>query len=350
MIDRVRIQGFRAHVDTQLELGRFTVLVGDNASGKTSVLDALRVLHLLVNDGSTLPDGFAPPDLFTRNGDGALGLAAEGHENEASWTVSVGLRMAGQSGWVSQASGSLGGRPFRIGDPAWPTLASVVGSVGAYSLQPEKVADAAHSDDIDARVAADGTNTAVVLASMILGKDLNFERIEAATRRLIPSVEKIKIVRAELRNPRTSKTGDKIMFDFRGAPNVPAHAASRGTLILVSLLTILYSPNRPRIVLLDDLDHALHPRAQMDTVRLLRELTALPEFADLQIIATTHSPYVLDMVDPEDVYAFAMRDDGTSASKRLSEHPDAAKMKGILGPGQLWSLDEERAWVLRNAS
>jgi hypothetical protein len=32
--------------------------------------------------------------------------------------------------------------------------------------------------------------------------------------------------------------------------------------------------------------------------------------------------------------------------KRLSEHPEAAKTKGVLSAGQLWSLDPEREWVL----
>ena len=41
-----------------------------------------------------------------------------------------------------------------------------------------------------------------------------------------------------------------------------------------------------------------------------------------------------------------VRDDGTVASKRLSAHPEAERMKGALSAGQLWSLDREREWVL----
>lgn len=76
--------------------------------------------------------------------------------------------------------------------------------------------------------------------------------------------------------------------------------------------------------IVDDFDHALHPRAQMELVRMIKELLALDDFQDTQIIATTHSPYVLDEVDPSSVIAFALRDDGTVAAKPLSEHPDAA--------------------------
>ena len=84
----------------------------------------------------------------------------------------------------------------------------------------------------------------------------------------------------------------------------------------------------------------------MELVRLIKALLALDDFKDLQVVATTHSPYALDELDPADVQAFALRDDGTVASKRLSEHPEASRVKGTLRAGQLWSLDPERDWVL----
>jgi hypothetical protein len=84
----------------------------------------------------------------------------------------------------------------------------------------------------------------------------------------------------------------------------------------------------------------------MELVRLIKGLLALEQFKDLQVVATTHSPYMLDELEPSDVQAFALRDDGTVASKRLSAHPEAKRMEGTLRAGQLWSLDPERSWVL----
>jgi predicted ATPase len=139
--------------------------------------------------------------------------------------------------------------------------------------------------------------------------------------------------------------GSKLYFDFQGAKNVPAHHASQGTLVLLALLTVLYGRDRPRVMLLDDFDHSLHPRAQMEVVRMIKELLALDDFRDTQLIATTHSPSVLDEVAPENVIAFALRDDGTVVAKPLSEHPDPPKVNGALKAGELWSLDAERDWV-----
>jgi energy-coupling factor transporter ATP-binding protein EcfA2 len=44
MIKEIRIQNFKCLLDTTVELGPFTVLIGPNDSGKTSFLDALLLL------------------------------------------------------------------------------------------------------------------------------------------------------------------------------------------------------------------------------------------------------------------------------------------------------------------
>jgi len=62
----------------------------------------------------------------------------------------------------------------------------------------------------------------------------------------------------------------------------------------------------------------------------------------IQVIATTHSPFILDAVAPDAVQVFALRDDGTAAVRSLAEHPEAARYTGALSTGQLWTLDVER--------
>jgi len=215
-----------------------------------------------------------------------------------------------------------------------------------YRLRAERIAAAVYRNNPEVRIEPDGTNTAIVLAAMKLGDDERFEIIEEAMRRLVPSLDRVRIRPEAIRDGVVIHPGSKIYFDFHGAKDIPADGASHGTLILLALLTTLYGPDRPHLVLIDDIEQALHPRAQRELVQLIRDLIARPEFSDLQVVATTHSPYALDLLEPSEVYAFALREDGTVASKRLSEHPDAKKMKGSLTAGQLWSLDEERTWVL----
>ncbi|OJH36700.1 hypothetical protein BON30_32410 [Cystobacter ferrugineus] len=192
----------------------------------------------------------------------------------------------------------------------------------------------------------DGGNTAVVLAALKLEREEIFERIESELRKIVPTVQRIRIRRIKLPSTDDSnepRVGNKIFIDFQGAPDVPAHGASEGTLITLALLTALLSPNRPRIVLLDDIDQSLHPQAQMELMGELKRL--LESFPEVQLVATTHSPYILDAIEPSDVRVFAPRKDGSIACRSLSEHPQAKKMRGALTTGQLWSLDPEWRWV-----
>ena len=45
MITSLRLQNFKNFRDENLRVGPFTVIVGSNASGKSNIRDAFRVLH-----------------------------------------------------------------------------------------------------------------------------------------------------------------------------------------------------------------------------------------------------------------------------------------------------------------
>jgi predicted ATPase len=361
MITQFRLENFKGHRDTDLAFERFTILVGDNGSGKTSVLEALELPGLLAQGVAG-----APPDELLRQGAKTLTLSFDGRALGQRWAASLAVRKPkgtipapDSSVWELAASGvDASGTKFGESGPwGWPhgtimdalrRVTSLLGYVGLYRFRADQVAAPAYSERPGAPVAEDGALTAVALAALKLADDEAFKRIESAMCRVVPSLKRVLIKPATLVHPSNPNpvTGSKLYFDFQGARGVPAHHASQGTLVALALLTVLYHPERPSVILLDDFDHSLHPRAQMELVRMIKELLELDDFKETQIIATTHSPYVLDEVSPSSVIAFALRDDGTVASKPLSEHPDAPSMNGTLKSGELWSLDTERGWVL----
>lgn len=360
MIDIVHIENFKAHSNTEVPLGRLTMLVGDNASGKTSVLEALWIMGALGESTADVLRGDLDPEDLLKRGAPHIRIRCRGTSkapgrwrNElivtrqihasfgAGWRVSL---EGDQPSGAYRAECSMG-EGGRLAGPSWDHL-KATNAAGMYRLRAKQVAAVAVNSAPNPKIEEDGTNTAAVLANLKLGADEVYERIERDMRALIPSVRRVRIRQQHLHGNNQGPVGPKVFFDFAGADGVPAHGASQGTLLVLSLLTVLHGPHRPNLILLDDFDHALHPRAQMELIRLLKQLLTLPELSQVQIVATTHSPYILDELTPADIHAFALREDGSVASKRLSDHPDAAKTSGTLSAGQLWSLDSEKSWIL----
>ena len=140
------------------------------------------------------------------------------------------------------------------------------------------------------------------------------------------------------------RVGEKmtVSVDFDDAKDVPASLVSEGTLVVLALVVLLHSKAQPRLLLLDDLGAELHPTAQGELVALLQAIQA--QNPNLQIVASTHSPYVLDAVAPQNVLVFARGADGAARVRCLDQHADA-KLEGIT-TGQLWTMDPE-TWVLQ---
>ena len=133
-----------------------------------------------------------------------------------------------------------------------------------------------------------------------------------------------------------------MLFDFERAENVSARTASEGTILILGLLTVLLGPTRPEILLLDDIEHGLHPLAQKQLVEVIEQI--LQESPDLQVLATAHSPYLLNYVRPEQVRIMAVGDDGYARCGRLTDHPKFPTWKDEMAPGEMWSLFGEK-WL-----
>jgi predicted ATPase len=120
---------------------------------------------------------------------------------------------------------------------------------------------------------------------------------------------------------------------------------SDGTLLTLGLLTLLWSPSNPQLIMLDDIEAGLHPLAQRQLMQILKDFA---EKHDKQIILTSHSPYIVDALEPENVWVMDMDKEGVSHTKRLSDHPDAKRALGVLTTGELWDAEGEN-WVIENS-
>jgi len=236
-------------------------------------------------------------------------------------------------------------------------LADLTPTVDLLRLDATRLAQPAYSGALVPRIAPDGEGLAAVLADMLITRPDDFGRIERSLRAVVPSVQRIRLERAPVSRPELQQVtvngqtttsriereyvGHRVIFDMDGAPQLPAHGASEGTLITLGILTAIMSHRGPHLVLLDDLERAIHPRAIADLVTEMRGLLAL--FPDLQIIATSHSPYLIDQLAPEEV-RLMIADEHRVMCAGLGDHPQIDRWKEIMRPGEIWSMVGEE-WV-----
>jgi predicted ATPase len=112
--------------------------------------------------------------------------------------------------------------------------------------------------------------------------------------------------------------------------------------MILGLLTVLLGPDRPKVLLLDDIEHGLHPLAQKQLVAVIGRI--MEKFPDLQVIATAHSPYLLNYLLPEQVRIMAADAEGHALCGKLTDHPKFPTWKDEMAPGEMWSLFGEK-WL-----
>lgn len=360
MIERVQLVNFKGHAHTSLTLQPLTLLVGPNGSGKSSVLHALQLLARLHEDPRLSRGLDAELSALIRRDDAInkLELGAQGQQDHQTRSLHFGVerRVAGMGGvepkgWRSELRFGPNGPNYVVdtnhnpavsvtgsSSPArhWPDLADAE----LLRLDPRRIAQIQPPTAEQPELGPDGAGTAEVIAALLLNDPERVEAIVAALQTLVPQVRRVGIQQKRLQD---GPIGYQLALDFVGARKVPASGVSEGTLLALALVTRLQMAKRPRLLLLDDLEAGLHPSAQQRVMTMLRALT---EGGDpVQVVATTHSPFVIDGVEPEAAQVFALREDGSVATKPLSAHPDAAAWRGKLSAGQLWTLDDEQVWV-----
>lgn len=132
---------------------------------------------------------------------------------------------------------------------------------------------------------------------------------------------------------------------MRGAKRVPARQVSDGTLRAAALLTATHDRTAPSLILMDDIDHGLHLEAQLEMIKAIRAVMQVrPE---LQVICTTHSPYLLHDVAPEEVQVMALDGQGRTRLKPLTDHPEVDRLRSVMTAGELWANLGE-PWVLED--
>jgi len=373
MLNSIELIDFKNHVDTKIRLQRLTLLVGPNGAGKTGVLQGIDLATALIRTSATTVLREPSNTNVTRRGCDAFRLSLTGEsllydvdpDEESPWSLEIKVldtNAKERSGQIRYADGNdeLEAELTSLNKTSAKSLfinaRAALGSGVMLRLDATKLAAPSYLGSVDASVKPDGYGLASTVAHLMTYERDRFTALEKNLIELIPSVRSIRVRRVEMTVPlllargfipkdkRTQDVlGDELVLDMRSGEELPASALSEGTLILLGLLTFLTEREPPRLLLIDDLDRSLHPRAQAQLIDLLRK--TLDQHADLQIVATSHSPYLIDELNDDEVWVLNLRDDGTAAAACLADHPDAERSRGVLRTGEfLSSVGED--WVI----
>ncbi len=377
MITEVRIQGFKRLRDVTVRLGRLQVVVGNNGVGKSSLLLAIeRLVGAFAADGEgRVPSaqrwfgaGMVPANVVSRPGVDRYDVFARRSDGQMAGVL-CSLPSDGQSAGrcVLRAEGQ--GRPNFleeiflavgvVGD-GWPAPADRPRDwprPALLRLHADAIAAPSWSVEDTPRLGPDGAGLASVLQYLAGLRDERLARIEADVAKVVPEVKQLRALPAsiskvdmvdvsidgqhtQVERERTV-SGARFEADIAGVGWTRAEQLSEGTLLVLALVTQLHY-HRPGLLLLDDLDRSLHPTAQVALVKVLR--TLLEQHPELQILASTHSPYLVDELEGSEVLVAGETAPGTTQVRPLTDHPDWDAHRETLRSGELWSAVAE-GWV-----
>ena len=127
----------------------------------------------------------------------------------------------------------------------------------------------------------------------------------------------------------------RLLLQIKDAPfdnPVLARFASDGTLKMLAYLVLLYDPEPPPFIGIEEPENFLHPRLLPE---LAEECRATCERT--QLLVTTHSPFFLDGLRSEEVRVLWRDDGGHTQTRRLADLPGVqAFMDEGAHLGDLW--------------
>lgn len=341
MIRKAKFENFKGLRDVEVTFeSRFTVLVGPNGTGKTSVLQGV---ELVANFDSLTKHSELLPLIADKRPICRVGLSGDSGDG-------IALSSAPSTHKTTE-SNELGSRQL-----FWPVYFWKDGTFTPLEyyetdefafgpcLRPKYSSSAiAHptvTHTAPPVIQASGTGIPSLMAYLKLRDDEVYGRIEDQLRSLLPQIRKIRV--DEVTSTDNQGAPKVLLFDTNLDKRIPAEQMSDGTLYILALIVAVLGPHRPKTLLIDDLDMRLHPKAQYELVTLLKKF--LDEFPDLQIIATSHSPYILDRLEANDVLVTELADDGSVVIAPLTAHPTYPKWSESMTPGEFWSHTGE-GWV-----
>jgi predicted ATPase len=146
-------------------------------------------------------------------------------------------------------------------------------------------------------------------------KEQHNNRLKQIIKTLSSRVPRLEKVDAEL------MADGRLLLQIKDAPferPILAKFVSGGTLKMLAYLTVLYDPEPPRLIGIEEPENHLHPRLLPELAEECREASART-----QLMVTTHSPFFVNGLKPEELWVLFRDENGYTQARRATD------MKGI---------------------
>lgn len=178
------------------------------------------------------------------------------------------------------------------------------------------------------RLAKDGSNLADYLLNIRKLDKHAFDGIVETLQHVLPYAK-------DLQPALTSELERTVFIQLTEAEfKVPGWLLSTGTLRILAFLALFRHPNPPPLIVIEEIENGLDPR----TLHLLvDEIRSLVESKRSQVILTTHSPYLLDLLDLSHI-VMVERIDGQPTFTRPTDQTTLQRWAHDFSPGRLYTM------------
>jgi predicted ATPase len=374
-IESLKVENYRALLRVELALTPMTVLLGPNGSGKSTIFDVFNFLSECFQSGLR----FAwdrrgrSKELRTRGSSGPIRFELKYRERPGSPVITYTLAIDEGLKGPEVVEESLRWRRQRYGNP-FRFLEFHHGEGHAVSgeepdEQAQRVKTSLRSSDLIAvntlgqlsdhpRVAAlrefitdwyvsylsvektreqpeagpqerlskNGDNLPNVIQYLHEQHPARLEAIFRALQERVPRLEKV--------IPEAMPDG-RLLLQIKDAPfeqPILSRFVSDGTLKMLAYLTVLYDPEPPHFIGIEEPENFLHPRLLPELAEACREASI-----NSQLLITSHSPFLLNAIRPQQVYVLFRDETGFTKVMRASEIQGVVEQIDQGGKlGQLW--------------
>lgn len=354
----LRVENYRAlrHVEFK-DITPLTVLLGPNGSGKSTIFDVFNFLSECFQFGlrHAWDRRGRAKELRTRGQSGPVTIEVKYRETPSTPLITYHLSIDEDRGkpvvvseWLRWKRGSHG-QPFRFldykrgqgsavsGDEPDETDKRVetplrspdliaVNTLGQFAEHPRVAAlrefitdwyvsylsvdDARGQPEAgpQERLSKTGDNLANVVQYLKEQHPEQLDEIFASLRRRVPRLDKV------LAEPMPD---GRLLLQIKDAPfaePVLSRFASDGTLKLLAYMIVLHDPVPPQFIGIEEPENFLHPRLLQELAEECRGAAARS-----QLLATTHSPFFLNGLRPDEVRVLYRDDNGFTQSVRAAD-------------------------------